>query len=1007
MSLFKNISEKIIQIFSESVGYDIKSYCKLQATLDRRTFITTEGGLATFILIRGVSGYADEEESANSMRVLHQVMRTAFSNSDQTFHFSFTQDPETASEFVRDSMEASYATLRRLKLESLSDLLDSDAQEMGKYICSEWCILGIFTHPSILSNEDLKRSAKEKADYIKNNNVPLMLNCQNPLLIELDLCNPHNATLENVISQLTSYGIMAEVLDAQEALRFIKKEIEPDLTSNQWKPSLITDLAENDKILVGYKSATTENEKEVSHLMPMPLAMQICTFDHEIIRKTKLPGSDVVKIGKRYYAPIVIEEAPEQILRFSNFLYKINGEIPFRISFEIRRGGLSANSAKQAFLAIFGWMGQQNKQIKEAYDELKALENDGEIIVNLRVSLITWAENLDLLARRQAILTKNLQGWGNSRVTSNVGDIYSSVLGTSVGFGKINSAVYVPAPLSQIIDMLPILRPASPWDNVAASFNFCADGKLFPMQIGSKLQDTWNDAFYAPPGSGKSVTMNCLNLASLLAPGLTNLPPMLILDVGPSASGIIHLLKSALPNEQKYLVSYNKLKMSEEYTINPFDTLPGCREPIPEQRETLRSILLFLLTGEATSDDAPPPAPPPMSDKLAGILIDEVYKEFSDEVRPKMYQLHRNKEVDEALRKWNIEPQGEISWWRIADRLMEKGDEYHSALAQRYAVPTFNDCVKILRNSAIQDMFNKEDDQIRTESTQTLVSTFQVTLSSAIREYPILGGATKFSVGESRIVVFDLNEVRHSKKQTGLMYLLTMTSGIRRFYAKESELDIMTRSAPDIYYPIHQRMAKIYGNELKAVAFDEFHNTGGAPAIRAAIRVIQREGRKWGIRTTLSSQLLNDFDDQMIALMSSVYIMKFGNYKEVEKAKVLFNLSDTMADAMYNQLSGPPRLFAYFLTKRGRFMQFLENRPGAVKLWALTTDQDEMNLRDGLYKYMSQQDARRILSKRFPYPGAAAQEINARRKDMGKLAKNGSIIDNLIEEMLKMYKNGM
>lgn len=341
MSLFNQIKESFFRFFS----YDIGSYCKLSTVLDERTFITTEGGLATFILIKGVSGYADEEESKVSMRALHDAMRTSFSNADQSFHFTFTQDPDTAEEFVYNLMEAYYATLKRLQLESLSDLLDSDAKEMGKYFCSEWCILGIFTHPSILSSEDLKRSAKERTEYIKNNNVPLMLNCQNPFNIEMDLCNPNNATLDNVISQLISYGVMAEIMNTSEVLLYIKKELEPDLTSNHWKPTLITDLIKNRNILVGKNAATTLNDqqiinnKEMSHMLPMPILMQIRTMDHEIISKTKLAGSDVVKIGKRYYTPIVIEEAPEQITRFAHLLYKINGEIPFRISYEIRRGG--------------------------------------------------------------------------------------------------------------------------------------------------------------------------------------------------------------------------------------------------------------------------------------------------------------------------------------------------------------------------------------------------------------------------------------------------------------------------------------------------------------------------------------------------------------------------------------------------------------------------------------------------------------------------------------------
>ena len=995
-----DIGDVISRFFASQIGFDIASYCRLEAALDNETFITNEGGLCSFLALRGVRGYADNDESQVSLTGVFNSMRTALRNGDHTFHIMFTQDPDVAYEYVRESMEPTYATLRRLRLDSLSDLLDSDAEAMANQISAEWCIVAIITHPSVLSKNDTKRSAMERSEYIQKNNVPLLLNSQNPFMIEMDLCNPHSALTNSFVRDLSVRGVLVHPLDTTEALRAVRKELDPAMTSNQWKPSLITDMIRAGK-LSPRRSATKAGD--ASELLPMPIPLQLTAFDHEIIRGTKLAGGDVVRIGHRYFTPIVVEEAPENVEHFDALLSRVNGNLPFRVSYEIRRGGMESDQAKQIFLAVFGWMGQANRDIKAAYDDLNVRKKNGEIIVNLRIIFVTWADDIESLARRQAVLTKIIQSWGAPQVTSNVGDSYAGVTSSIPGFGRISSAIGVPAPLSEVIRMLPILRPASPWP-VGSSFNFCSAGKIFPMQVGSKLQDTWNDAFYAPPGSGKSVTMNCLNLAGLMAPGLTELPPMLILDVGPSASGIILLLKSALPDDRKHLVSYIKLRMSSEYTINPFDTLPGCREPIPEQRETLRELLLFLLTGESSGDEPPIP-PPAMSDKLASALVDEIYREFADTGRPKLYQEHRSPEVDAALDRWNLRPKGEISWWRIADRLMEAGDEYCSSLAQRFAVPDFNDCIKVLRNPAIQDLFNKLDDQIRTESTQTLVSAFQVAISSAIREYPVLQGPTRFDLGEARVVVFDLNEVRHSKRQTGLMYLLTMTAGVRRFYAKESELDIMTRSAPEIYYNVHLRMAKTYGEELKAIAFDEFHNTGGAPAIRAAVRVIQREGRKWGIRTTLSSQLLDDFDEQMIALMSSIYIMKLGNYREVQKAKSLFNLSDDVGEAMFRSLNGPPRMFAYFLTKQGRFMQFLENRPGVVKLWALTTDQDEMSLRDRMYRVMSQQDARRVLSRRFPTPGAAAGEILRRRKDM-RGEEGESVIADLAKELEDGWRRG-
>ena len=96
-----------------------------------------------------------------------------------------------------------------------------------------------------------------------------------------------------------------------------------------------------------------------------------------------------------------------------------------------------------------------------------------------------------------------------------------------------------------MVTMLPIVRPASPWDNGALLFR-TPDGKPWPFQPGSSQQTTWIDLVYARPGSGKSVLSNALNLALCLSAGITRLPRIAIIDIGPSSSGLISLLKEAL-----------------------------------------------------------------------------------------------------------------------------------------------------------------------------------------------------------------------------------------------------------------------------------------------------------------------------------------------------------------------------------------------------------------------------------------------------------------------------
>ncbi len=65
-----------------------------------------------------------------------------------------------------------------------------------------------------------------------------------------------------------------------------------------------------------------------------------------------------------------------------------------------------------------------------------------------------------------------------------------------------------------------------------------------------------------------------------LSGGITRLPRIAIIDIGPSSSGLISLLKEALPHDRQHYVAYHRLRMTPDYSINPFDTQLGCRYPL-------------------------------------------------------------------------------------------------------------------------------------------------------------------------------------------------------------------------------------------------------------------------------------------------------------------------------------------------------------------------------------------------------------------------------------------
>ena len=140
---------------------------------------------------------------------------------------------------------------------------------------------------------------------------------------------------------------------------------------------------------------------------------------------------------------------------------------------------------------------------------------DGQdVLVKLRVVATTWAPENDpqLLRRRSSELVKALQGWSTTDVSEICGDPFAGFAASMLATTMNSPAVATVAPLSQVVPMLPITRPASPWLQGALLFR-TPDGKLWPYQPASSQQTTWIDLVYARPGSGKSVLSSAQNLA--------------------------------------------------------------------------------------------------------------------------------------------------------------------------------------------------------------------------------------------------------------------------------------------------------------------------------------------------------------------------------------------------------------------------------------------------------------------------------------------------------------
>lgn len=976
---------------STSLHQTTESYCELE-TADSNTVLTThDGSLISVLEVGGVRALVGQEEFERLVEGMTNSLQTAMGRDGHALQVFFAHDKMAVSREITKNYEPAKATSKRLKLE-LDDLFEERCRYLSSYCASEKVYFVLWTRPAALTSEQLKMANKEKSAMLKNTKSPPFKNSQTIFAAISALRDGHGAFVRSVVNDFDSLNIDATLLNVHDAVHAIRMSADPEFTDENWKATL-----PGDQIPVrefnGY-------EGDPSDLLWIPLSKQVMPRDGEAI------DLRTVRMGDKIYSSVFIDLFPKDIKNFMALFNRIlPSHIPWRISFFLESEGLPTIKLKGALTSVLSFTSQENRLISNSVNLLKYLNiNTDETIIRLRVCATTWAPEgkLPLLRRRASELAKAIQGWGSTEVSEVCGDPFAGLVSSMLAMTSRSVAVPAVAPLSHIISIMPIARPSSPWKDGALLFR-TPDGKVWPFQPGSTRQTTWIDLIYARPGSGKSVLSNALNLALTLQGGLQRLPRIAIIDIGPSSSGLISLLQEALPRSQRHLVSYQRLRMTADYAINAFDTQLGCRFPTALERSFLVNFLTLLATplGATHPYDGIP--------DLAGMVVDELYKNLADDGNPYAYTSGVEVLIDGLLEEMGFVMDAKTTWWEVTDALFVAGFEHEAMLAQRYAMPLLSDAASICRIPAIEDLYEK----IVAPTGESLISAFGRMISSAVREYPLLSKVTAFDIGDARIVSLDLDEVAKSggdaaDRQTAVMYMLARYVLGKHYYLTEA----IVNDLPEQYREYHSNRIFEIKEDPKRIVYDEFHRTAKSQAVRDQVLIDMREGRKWKVQIALLSQSVEDFDPVMIEFATGIYVMDAGPNQAVQKTCDIFGFSETAKTALRTRVHGPREGGATFLaqyaTKEGINVQLLTLTLGPIELWAFSTTAEDVQVRNELYHRIGPRETRRVLATLFS-SGTVAKVLEDRLADMkeeqGLISDEvrTGVIDGLIKDILDGY----
>jgi intracellular multiplication protein IcmB len=1000
------VEQLLAYLSRHMIGKDMASYCELVTALpladedirrhpglkDPYVLMTDANSMATVFDLQGTYQITSSDDFAAMVDNLRVRMNGYMSRCGHSLTLSFERDPDRALDELMRLAEPQIKTARRIGLQSEDIILDR-VRRNAPLVAFEQNLLVIYTHMSVMGDDETRREIKDRAQRAAQHRLPNLAFAQNPAAALMAMKYRHDTMVARIKADFEqcgmegSMGVMLRPISAHDAIKRIRIMVNRERTSQTFRPVL-----PGDRFIPRGREDTTD----CSDLAAPQLGYQICTNNVKVI-------DELIQTDDLWHANLSMELGPQEPQSFAELFKNIDRRMPWRVRWDIAPDGLSAMRGRDMMLAFAG-MFPANKGIRQSFIDLKERSKE-DAICSMKLTASTWGKTRHEAKQRAASLEKAIQAWGTTQVTDVHGDGFAAWASTIPAFTTKNVANRMVPPLDDALSMLPLQRPATPWSDDGAFVVRTPDGKIFPIQPGSRLQDTWIELCSATPGSGKTTLMNSMNCAMLHNPGSARLPLMTMIEVKPGSAGLIQLIRDSLPEHRLNEAIYLRLRNAPEFAVNPWDTQLGARWPTSREKDFLCDFMTLLCS------DPQLKAAPADCARVNEMLLNIVYeKRCGNDANP--YETGVDAWVDETLHSSGLNAQHDAAWWSVAtwfevtDMLFEAGHIREAAMAQRQASPVLADFIAALNHESIDDLYAQAQ---MGHSDETILSYMRRCFINAQSSYVLFSGRTRFELSsETRVVGMDLNEVIGGKTpeghvRTAIMYMFGRQLAAKNYFLRE---ETVLPVVPKLYHAYHRQRIADVRDEKKTIAYDEFHNTDGQASFVATLVKDGREGREWGIRISAFSQYMSDYPEALLNAATSVYVMRGGNVSDERILKNTFKVSDEAIRRLHREAVGPNaeeggNFLAIFKTKRGMVVQMLNNTVGPIEGWAFNSTLEDVALRTRMYNALGPYAGRKLLAEQFPL-GTATATIEHMSTTAGDVQTN-SVVEQLANRLLAQH----
>lgn len=992
-----NSIDDFLDFLSETNRSNIVDYCDISAPNGNHTFVAKDGSISTVIEVKGMNKIATiADYQRNVVDPLTNQLNNFLKKKGHAIQVYYSSDPTNSDYMIENALAPSRLTAKNLGFD-LQDFFDSKKRVLRNSVINESLYLVLWTSVEVLSKTE-RQDAFNNLKKIQGKIFQTSKESINLFKSFKELEQKHIAFVQGFTNTLKGCGVFFNILDVVAASRAMRKSVDPSFTFDQkevinqdgkletvgWRPIL-----PGDKIMPAVRRKMPE-KKIFDGMLP--------NFGWQLIPRTAQEINDkTVLIGDHLYAPVYVDVMPAITygVTFNSLCNELNrSRMPWRMSMLIEGDGLSSFGLKKMFAQLLWFSNKTNNGlVRRGISNLEMLESNDIAISQVRICFATWTKaeyefrkddteaylNLDKINYQRINLANIVKTWEGAEVIEATGDPLDGTLSSALSIKRGSIGTKMAAPLFETTRILPFNRTVSPWENGGVLFN-TLEGQLIPYYSYNSQQDMWGGLIWAPPGAGKSVLLNYLNLGLCLDSGNLDIPYIRGLDVGRSSEGVANLIKQSLPPNRRHEVLTYRVRNVAERAINPFDTKLGCRTPLPSQMTFLKNLFKVLLSeqdveGRTTLDSG-----------LAGfidMLIPMAYEMFSDTKMPKKYQNGFVPEVDEALEKINYKTDSKTTWWQIVDELFKHKMYYEANKAQIYAMPLISDLMLITtENTTLKEYYRI----IKDGGNEHLLQAFTRKMQETAEAFPSLNNYTTMDFANSKIAFADLDEVKGADPRTFTILCMNNSFALSKdFFVDKEEADSTPSSKPELlnkscpfeeYRKYHREEFEKMRSSKKRLFIDELHAAKGNPFIIDQVVDYLRLGRKYKVDILLASQSIDDFSSKMMEFTSAIYIMKPMSQAKMEEIKDIFNFDETECYIVTKGLGGEARSFLARYKMGGDYknasgLQWASFRVQATlcpeELWAFNTTQINAAVRDGLYERYGVKQTLYILSQLYPH----------------------------------------